>query len=299
MPGPGPGGMPESGPGGMDISGGKMSRGRTESVLGWFRTVLGSVFGGSRAPRGSGTTIPPYSASTSGLARDYLTHAVGLLRFGANVSNFEFQPSVAVIAKDLTRLAESLRDLRVPLEMAIEQVMIPSIRTNFQVGGRPPWEELGANTVEKHRARLGLGPKPILVRSGALMRAATSREIWTVTPVSMSVRDLPADVWYGKLHQGGVQGSTSNWFKAYMVRARTQLGPRATHSQVTKHAWKIFDQRLLSQGPMGMRGQVDLPERRFIVFQEKDITDIMEIFYRWMDVEIIQKGGFMPGGAPI
>lgn len=76
--------------------------------------------------------------------------------------------------------------------------MIPSIRRNFDEEGRPPWEELSWDTAyqrgEEH---------PILNRTGKLKRRATQLARWTIGRHTASFRDLPQDVWYGKVHQAG------------------------------------------------------------------------------------------------
>src|SRR5258705_328905 len=234
MPGgTGVGGTPSESPEGLWNIGGLSG---PERMLGAFKGALGALSGGS----GPASSIPAIAASQSGQTRDYLSHAVGLLRFGANVQGFEFHPSIALIAKDLRSLANGLTDYRVPLKQCVDEVFIPSIRKNFQVGGRPSWEPLAQNTIDKHRDKLGLGATPILVRSGALRQNATSDEIWSINAVSAVIKDLPDDVWYGVVHQGGkVSGGNKagKWFEPYKVRARNLLGPNVAKSRVEKLAW--------------------------------------------------------------
>jgi len=62
-----------------------------------------------------------------------------------------------LLARDLGRLATSTRTgTRGLLERAVDEVVRPSIQTNFEAGGRPPWEELAKATRER-RERAGLG----------------------------------------------------------------------------------------------------------------------------------------------
>src|SRR5687767_7819156 len=93
-------------------------------------------------------SIPLFPGKESGYTRDYLARGVGLLRFGANLDHFEFKPSISILARDLRNLSLALRDFTTPLQRSVREVMIPSIRENFQRGGRPPWPRLAQTTVE-------------------------------------------------------------------------------------------------------------------------------------------------------
>jgi phage gpG-like protein len=236
----------------------------------------------------------------TGPTPDQIGRIIGRIRFGANVDNFEFQPSIAIVAKDLRDLAMGLSDFTVPLTKSIGQVMIPSISQNFRQGGRPTWTPLAQTTIEKHRLKKGYGPKPILVRSGRLRDTATSFSIWSINKVSAVIKQLPPQVWYGNVHQegyGALGASGTSWFKPYQRRAVQLLGTEASRLAVQRKAWDIFDQALLARGPRVGKGSVEIPQRRFVVYQDKDITDIQQVFYDWMDELIVRLGKFHPGGA--
>jgi len=156
----------------------------------------------------------------------------------------------------------------------------------------------------------------ILIRTGKLRAAATSFSIWSINEVSAVVKDLPDNVKYGYVHQEGygqtgaakvVGGSgsiggrktggkgTADWFKPYLVRARMALGPKAFSDEVEYTAWKLFDRRHEMPGQhIGFR-QIVIPQRRFIMWQDEDMVKAQEIFYEWMDVEIVRLGKFYPG----
>lgn len=118
------------------------------------------------------------------------------------IPQLTFEPSIAVAAGRIDKYGLDIRSWREPLKRVIKQVVVPSIRKNFDAGGRPPWQALEPTTVII-RARSGYGPTPILVQTGLLKRTATQQNIWTVTDKSAAVLDLPSKIWYGKLHQAG------------------------------------------------------------------------------------------------
>jgi phage gpG-like protein len=111
--------------------------------------------------------------------------------------SFIFFPAISIIAGKLETFGASIQDFTEALEDVIEKVMIPSFQTNFAVGGRPPWEPLS----DAYSERKSGGS--ILVLSGALRGAATSRDIWTVDDTAAWIDGLPEDVWYGMVHQDG------------------------------------------------------------------------------------------------
>lgn len=254
---------------------------------------------------------PSFAASESGQTRDYLAHAVGLLRFGANVQGFEFHPSVAVIAKDLRQLQMGLRDFREPLTRSVKQVMMPNIHEGFETSGASwdqSWEPLAPMTVKRRQDAYGLGPTPILVRRGRLKAAASSFSIWSINAVSAVVKDLPPNVWYGKLHQSGYgdygsrdrTGKTSApWFRPYKKKAMEVLASqyRRSPTEFSRHAvdemaWKIFDAKIKQSGPGGRRGARSLVPRPFIQLREDAPPKIQQIFYDWMDEQIVRLGGW-------
>lgn len=125
--------------------------------------------------------------------------------------SFKFEPSVAIQAAGLRRFSNNLDDLREPLTQAVKQVMQPSIRKNFNSGGRPAWEPLSEDTVKKKG-----GDRRILIDSGNLRFVASMFSIWTITESSATIRDLPQMVWYGKVHQTGAKKAARADGKGYV-----------------------------------------------------------------------------------
>jgi len=194
--------------------------------------------------------------------------AGGGLRFDRVLyAGWDFQPAPGIVAKDIDRLGIDIRSFREPLVKAIRTVMMPSIRKNFQVGGRPePWQALAAYTVAKRSAT-----GPILVRSGNLARAASSFAIWSIGETSAAIKSMPSNVWYGNLHQAGY-GSIGDI-------ARRQLGPGATLQDIQERAMELF----MGATPAKKQTKVTIPQREFALFQQEDMEDIQEIFADWME----------------
>jgi phage gpG-like protein len=89
--------------------------------------------------------------------------------------------------------------MREPLKRSIQQVLAPSFKKNFDVGGRPnPWEPLADYTVEVRGSAT-----PILERSRLLKRTIQQLNIWTIDREKAALLDLPSKIWYGKLQQAG------------------------------------------------------------------------------------------------
>jgi phage gpG-like protein len=119
---------------------------------------------------------------------------------------FFLSSTARLLARDLTRLAVSVHTgTRNLLEQAVDEVVTPSTATNFQAGGRPPWEPLADATLER-RERAGLGSRP-LIASGQGMDAALERQRWTITRDAAS---YPGAGWSGpgahiRFHQEGAE----------------------------------------------------------------------------------------------
>jgi phage gpG-like protein len=175
------------------------------------------------------------------------------LRVQGAIPVFEFKPSVGILAKDLDKLGLDIRSFRVPLHRAIKQVMIPSFRKNFEMGGRPAWEPLSEVTYERSPARRG-GP---LVASGRLMRTMQQVNIWHITSTAASIQDLPQSVWYGKIHQAGYG----------MTLPSTVRGLRESEER-------------------GQIGTSAIPARPFVLFQTEDVANIQKVLSQWLDERI-------------
>ena len=214
----------------------------------------------------------------------------GGLRFDKVIESFEFKPSIGISAKRMMSLSEALQDMKEPLELSVTTVMTLSILENFMSGGRPKWEELSQVTIQR-RQKNGSGDM-ILVRSGALADAASSKDIWSIGKTTAAVRSLPNNVWYGYVHQAGYEGGGGGkgaWFKKYQNAARRTLGTEASQREVDGLASKIFDQRQAKHGP-APREASPIPARPFILFQDEDIDAIELVFSAWVESKIREAG---------
>lgn len=122
---------------------------------------------------------------------------LGGLRVGMT-TRMDFQPSPAIIAADLHRMAGDVGSFKEPLTRAVKEVMIPSFQQNFSQGGRPAWQPLAEYTVQVRGSA-----SPVLIRSGRLQRTMGRVNIWTITDQHAVIERLPQDVWYGNIHQSG------------------------------------------------------------------------------------------------
>lgn len=189
-------------------------------------------------------------------------------------------PSIGLLAKDIDRMGLRIKSMKEPLTRAVKQVIIPSIRRNFDEQGRPDkWEPLAEYTVQV-RGTTG----PILTRTGRLKRGATQFNIWSISDTSAALKKLPDSVWYGAIHQAGTGG-----FGQYMVQAQRELGRGASGREVIAHAYDLLDK---ARG--GARGHksVYIPQRQFVMYQDDDEDDIQEIFYEWLVERSIKEGKF-------
>lgn len=215
-------------------------------------------------------TLPREPIQNTPLRLSEIKRAIyGGLRFDRVLyAGWSFQPSPGIVAKDIDRLGIDIRSFKEPLIKAIRLVMMPSIRKNFEMGGRPEpgWPPLAEYTV-KVRGEAW----PILVRSGALKKVATSFSIWTIGQTTASIRELPSKVWYGNLHQAGY-GSIGQI-------ARKELGPRATPQDIQDRAMQLF----LGARPAHQQSKIVIPQREFAVFQDEDMEKIQEIFIDWVE----------------
>lgn len=196
--------------------------------------------------------------------------AVGGLVFARNLTgvDFEFQPSIGMIAGRIDKLSTDIRSFREPLTRSIVEVMIPSFKRNFEAEGRPAWEPLAQYTVEQRGTA-----HPILFRSGRLKKAVTSVKLWQISQNGAVITSLPSNVWYGTVHQAGIGG-----FSNRLDAARKKLGAGARGRDVVGEAFDAMD-----EAGGDKRGAASIPARPFIMFQEEDEYAIQEIFFEWLE----------------
>jgi phage gpG-like protein len=197
-------------------------------------------------------------------------------------AGWSFYPAPAIVAKDINKLGLVMRTgFVVPLEIAIREVMMDSIRENFRQGGRPDsWAPLADYTVSVRHAT-----GPILVRSGNLMDVASSFGVWSINNGTAAIKQLPSMVWYGNLHQGG--------YGSVRGIARRLLGAGATKAAMEEMMGRL----IAGARPVGKQSKFVIPERPFAMFQEQDIDAIQEIFANWMEEMADNVGRSWHGGS--
>lgn len=212
--------------------------------------------------------LPREQISSLPISRGQAMSSVGSLKLRGNIDlGWQVTPSIGIVAKDMDRLGLDIRSYRKPMTDAVKRIIIPSIRKNFDQGGRPPWEPLSPDTI-----KLRGDAWPILQRTGKLRKGATQFNIWDIGETSATVRRLPANVWYGALHQQGHGG-----FGKHVRSAKKALGRGASSAAITRKAFEIMD---AARG--GKAASVEIPQRRFIMYQEQDVDDIQELFLEWL-----------------
>jgi phage gpG-like protein len=180
----------------------------------------------------------------------------------------KWSPPLKVEAAYINRLGADIRSFREPITKAIKQVIIPSIRKNFDAGGRPAWPPYSENTIE-FRAMMGESSKSLLVKSGKLRATMGYFSIWTVNQTAGELTNIPSSIWYGNLHQGGYGG-----------QAKPLGGLVRLPGGKTKQAhWAAT-----------------IPARPFVMYQSEDEEDIVKIFEKWLEERIDRA---WPGGVDV
>lgn len=180
------------------------------------------------------------------------------LRIDRAIPVFDVKPSIGLLATGYRKFSLDIRSFREPLKRSIQQVIAPSIVKNFDVGGRPDvWEPLSEYALDR-RAREGFNDKP-LVKTGKLRRTMGQLNIWTITRESASIRDLPPNVWYGKVQNAGI-------------------GQFSTRIAAAGGDTKAALEKLRGRETVGAH----IPQRRFIMIQDEDVPKIEAVFQKWL-----------------
>jgi phage gpG-like protein len=158
--------------------------------------------------------------------------------------DIRIDPVPLIMARGIEGFGKDIRSYKEPLTRAIKQVLSPSFKKNFEVGGRPKWTPLAEYTVKEK------GHSRPLERSGVLKQVAGQFNIWTIQgPQGRAfVSRLPDRAWYGAIHQAG------------SVRARQSMNK------------SVVD----LPNPVG-----EIPARPFLVVQPEDVNKIKEVFATW------------------
>lgn len=116
--------------------------------------------------------------------------------------DFDF-PNIKVESAKLSRFSGKIRSFREPLKNSIRDIVAPSIRENFDTGGRPAWEGYASST--KKRKKYPPFGKRLLIRTGRLRSGASQQNVWKLSSDQATVNGLPAAVSYGYYHQSGTE----------------------------------------------------------------------------------------------
>jgi len=192
-----------------------------------------------------------------------------------SVPQLQFEPSIGIIARDIDKMGMDIRSFREPLTRAIKKVIIPSIQKNFEVGGRPAWEPYSPATLEIRERMGGDTPNKLLNKTGALQKAMKQFNIWTVNDTAAILLDLPANVSYGKIHQGGYNAGS----------AALKSVSKGTKS-VRDAALQAKLRAALRSGSRVQNFDFGIPARPFVVYQEQDLDAIQREFDNWLQEKI-------------
>jgi phage gpG-like protein len=183
---------------------------------------------------------------------------------GLVMPRITFSPTIGIAAGRINKFGMNIKSFREPLKRSIQQVIIPSIRRNFDEGGRPAWVPLADATIDLRMSLHGSSGGGPLVRSGELRRTMSQFNIWDVNDQRAILAHLPSKVWYGAIHQAGYG----------------RMAKRTSKSKIRDYLTSLVD-RAEDEGSKGLN--VNIPARPFVVLQENDLDDIYQVFGDWLE----------------
>lgn len=192
----------------------------------------------------------------------------GLIISNKITISMDFQPSAGISAKKLDRLGMDIRSFHEPLKDAVQKVVIPSIRRNFDSEGRPSWTPLAQRTVWARGSA-----HPILNRTGNLRRQMGYLKVWHIGREMAMIRDLPQSIWYGKVQQAGLG--------LHDVQEDFRYATSSTGKA---------SQTPVSVGMKNLGEPGSIPPRPFVMIQAEDEPKIERIFQRWLTMRVKKAG---------
>lgn len=195
----------------------------------------------------------------------------------AMMPSLTFEPTIGITTARIDKLGIDIRSFHEPLKRSVQQVMAPSFRKNFDVGGRPRWEEYAEDTVDEIQPRLHRRTHPLLLKSGMMKRTISQLNVWTITRTSAVLNNVPGKIWYANIQQAGYGGKGA---KKKTVSGR-ELRQRGVSSR------GLF---AVKTGA-GTRRVAPIPARPFVVLQEEDAKRVHEVFSKWLDERIARTWG--------
>jgi phage virion morphogenesis protein len=149
-----------------------------------------------------------------------------------------------------------------PIMSHVADVLLYSVRKNFDAGGRPRWESLSEST-KTVRKRKGQWPGSILVQIGRLRDSI-------VTAHGKDWASVGTNVKYAKTQQFGAARGEFGTQTARIQQHRRKL-KSGKAIPVREHTREVTT-------PWG-----DVPARPFLVVQDEDWTEIEDILLGWLD----------------
>jgi phage gpG-like protein len=151
-----------------------------------------------------------------------------------------FDSSPIQVANDLYGFAEELDDMKPALTRIVNKVAIPGIRKNFDVGGRPPWEPLTADTLDRRG-----GSQP-LVSTGKMRSKATSIRAWEINKQDAEL--IGSNVTeYAMFHQDGTRNMPARPWATLTPQEEEEAETEMVEwisEQLGKHGFGIFTSSL-------------------------------------------------------
>lgn len=141
-----------------------------------------------------------------------------------------FKRRAYIDARDIDKLHDNIKSFREPLQMSLDQVVVPAIIKNFAAQGRPPWVALKDSTIQRRSWRpttaskgrhaistsvpVGGGHFRILDNTGRLKKAATQKNMWDIKEDQLTFRStfFSGKVPYGAFHQLGTRNMVERVF---------------------------------------------------------------------------------------
>jgi phage gpG-like protein len=127
-------------------------------------------------------------------------------------------------ASDYSRVfavAATVDDFRPAFDEIAKKVIAPSVRANFDQGGRPAWAKLAPSTIERKSA-LGLPfPHKVLVATGAMQEAATDPGTYKITKDELRAGPFGIDYWL--YHQAGTTSMPQRVIMMLQAQDRSQI----------------------------------------------------------------------------
>jgi phage gpG-like protein len=194
----------------------------------------------------------------------------------AMMPSLTFSPTIGITTARIDKLGIDIRSFHEPLKRSVQKVIAPSFRKNFDVGGRPRWENYAEPTTAEIQPRLHGGTHSLLIKSGRMRRTISQLNVWNITRTSALLNNVPDKIWYANLHQAGYEGKGAKR-KTTSARELRQRG--ATGRSIFK------------VGSTSAKRVPPIPARPFVMLQPEDIKDIHKVFDEWLGERIAKRWG--------